>query len=778
MKKIFLRTVYTALWTSIISSLLFIPAATFAEAQVVQNQKNSPEVASFLPIDLNQLTIGTQKAVADYVLRAVNTITFAQGKHAAFFDFRSHFEDVAFKLMNKAFWTVVGYNPDPSSAYTFGEKKESEKVRITLINGMLNAHSNAEENAKLVSELHGSAKVHYLYSASHGFTADLLRVLFAKSGFATPSARLLAGKWRALIKEMGGETNGGKIIHYAHSLGGAETYLALRLLTEDERKMISVRTFGSASLIDEGSCRDVINYVSTYDAIPAIDFMRYLQGRLGNRAEVQFLQSQNCIPMADHLLGGGTYKTRLTELGKKFQEEYDTNNLLSKDCCPQKKTVQKSVHAKKGQSSSNKMTSSDKRREIIQKVKGQIQAKNYPLLGKTLAEAVNESFTLVHLKKLAEKIGCKPLKRAIRAARNILQKDANLGLKIGELVQLALFIETDLTRFKEQKKYYLREHETQMPRIIEYDPISRQTFIHLGERNIPMLGAGFHKRVTKSILYDKKNPDIVANCRTTTADEKEMKYLQKMQGTPGIVEGLAFIKHTQQKEQEDKLEIILKLYNSKTLRHIYYNGTLKFSLSEKMNMALDLLKGIEKVHKLGLIHRDLHTGNYLVDVQPGMNGLTRSVIVAITDFGGACLKKECAGLQPQAFRWYLAPESFFFQEMEGDDYLCTDIYALGCVFYEIFYEKDPAWFDDKYYVNLYADEMTKRVDQQALVQLLQISTKERREALRIKQLTTLLTPEERFEVLILRMVHADAKERGKAKLLRAEMEQIVTQIAQ
>ena len=391
-----------------------------------------------VPANVSRLASGTSKAFEDFFGKSLQTITFSQGRLGWFFDFRNHFEDVAFKVMNKAFWTLIGYNPDPSSSYNFGEIQASDKVRLTLINGILNTHSNVMGNAKLISEFHGNVQVQYLYAASNGFTGDLLRALFLKVGFTSPQARLLASTWRDLIKDMGGVNAGGRIIHYAHSLGGADTYQALSLLSEDERKMIRVATFGSASLIGESNAASVVNYVSTHDAIPCVDTVNYVQGRLGQRKNIVFLESQNGIPVADHLLGSATYRTTLEELGRKFQEEFLKTPLTAKFLlnAPDKQALAKKAPGKTKQA---KETPQD----LHQKIKGQMQAKNFTLLGKTVGQVMGPSFTLKQLKAIADELHCEQVKRALKAVKTISEKDKELGLKLGELVQLAIFIETD-----------------------------------------------------------------------------------------------------------------------------------------------------------------------------------------------------------------------------------------------------------------------------------------------------------------------------------------------
>ncbi len=251
--------------------------------------------------------------------KSSSTITFAQKQLDWFFDVRSHFEDLAFKIIDKGFWILLGYNPDKTHQGKWnGEIEGHPKIFITQINGILSAYSDATDYANMISQTHGGMPVHYVYAATQGFTTDIIRCIFAKMGIVSEQAKLLAKLWKKLIQEMGGCRGQGKIIHYAHSLGGTDTYNALKRLSPEERKHVHIITFGSASLIPEDN---VINYIAFRDAIPYFDPIGYISAIMGTRPNVNFIGSRNGIPLVDHLLFGETYRGILEELGAQFQKE-------------------------------------------------------------------------------------------------------------------------------------------------------------------------------------------------------------------------------------------------------------------------------------------------------------------------------------------------------------------------------------------------------------------------------------------------------------------------
>ncbi|MDB6081158.1 MAG: hypothetical protein JWO53_430 [Chlamydiia bacterium] len=714
-----------------------------------------------LPINMQVLQKQVNESILDMYNKTIQTVTFARGQLKGFLDFRSHFEDAAFKIMNKTVWTLFGYNPDPTSMHFVDGGKVSDNVRITFINGILNTYANATDTAKLISELHGSTAVHYLYAASSGFTADILRSIFAKIGFSTPQARLLADTWKKLIKELGGVTSGGRVIHYAHSLGGIDTYRALGLLTEEERAMLHITTFASPSLIEEGACHYVKNYVSTNDLIPLFSPLRYREAKKGTGKNVTFLESEDKIPFRDHSLVQEPYRTTLEELGRKFQQEYlSSSGLLSKSHSKSTKKKKRTTHSASPLIQETAFTASEK-------ISKAILSKNYQALRKYISLNVPHVVTYQELQSIAVQLHFEPLLLAMQATDAIFQIETNLGLKREDVLQLALFIESDLKVWITEKRYYLTKSKTGLARTIEYDPKSRNTFIHLGTEGIEKIGEGWHKVVTKSILYSSEKPEIVANCRTSLEDKEEMNIIKSLQGIPGIVQGKAFITHRKNKTHEDKLEIILKLYNGGSLHRLQYLKDQKFSLVEKMKIALDLLTGLSGMHAKGLIHRDLHSGNHLLDISYYPGGV-RKIDAAITDFGKTLPKDQCPGQEVQAYRWYMPPEGFFPNKMKADDYFYSDVYAIGCVFYAFYHEQPPIWFQDDLFKNLYdKSDKKKKIDQQRHIRYLLQTTDERREVLYQKRDS--LTFEEKFEYLILQMLSLNPRDRGTAESLRQEL---------
>lgn len=247
---------------------------------------------------------------------------------------RNSIDERARNFLGEVQLLLLGYGLDESTVDVTGNGEVSDKVRVTLINGILNRYQAHMENANEVSKLHGGENVHYIFHATGGWTWDMLNCVLAKFGVVTTYSRRLAQKWKILIQEMGGTEGGGKIVHYAHSLGAVDTACARNLLTPEEQKMIYVYTFGSPKMIDEKGYGGAQNYASWRDGVTWYAVYGYAKSLMTGRGSFQFVGSPMGIPLIDHGFLGHGYYPILHHLGTQFQQEYgitlETENELNK----------------------------------------------------------------------------------------------------------------------------------------------------------------------------------------------------------------------------------------------------------------------------------------------------------------------------------------------------------------------------------------------------------------------------------------------------------------
>jgi eukaryotic-like serine/threonine-protein kinase len=124
--------------------------------------------------------------------------------------------------------------------------------------------------------------------------------------------------------------------------------------------------------------------------------------------------------------------------------------------------------------------------------------------------------------------------------------------------------------------------------------------------------------------------------------------------------------------------VVMELIEGETLEDVLVRGPLQFD--DFLRFAQQSLQAIVAAHALGLIHRDLKPGNFMV-TRPSADAVFQ---VKILDFG---LAKYLDAPQPQSIDHfnslmgsvhYMAPEQF--QRLPIDHR--TDLYSLGCIFYE------------------------------------------------------------------------------------------------
>jgi serine/threonine protein kinase len=124
--------------------------------------------------------------------------------------------------------------------------------------------------------------------------------------------------------------------------------------------------------------------------------------------------------------------------------------------------------------------------------------------------------------------------------------------------------------------------------------------------------------------------------------------------------------------------VVMELVEGETLEEVLARGPLQFV--DFHRFAHQTLEAVVAAHAVGLIHRDLKPGNFMIS-RAANAGLFS---VKILDFG---LAKYLDAPKPQSMDHlnslmgsvhYMAPEQF--QRLPLDHR--TDLYSLGCIFYE------------------------------------------------------------------------------------------------
>ena len=173
-----------------------------------------------------------------------------------------------------------------------------------------------------------------------------------------------------------------------------------------------------------------------------------------------------------------------------------------------------------------------------------IKEGKWRVLGYMCKKALDEHMPTAKLQELAHEHECLPMENAIKAAKRLKNISKGLRLSFGELFEIAFFIETSLATEVEHHGPYLSRLRTGLAKTIEFDPTTKHTFIHLGLGKGSKIGSGRKKVVTKSFLYHKNHPQVVAHCVTETPMPEEIAALKEVHNLPGMMKMLTHTERT------------------------------------------------------------------------------------------------------------------------------------------------------------------------------------------------------------------------------------------
>jgi serine/threonine protein kinase len=371
--------------------------------------------------------------------------------------------------------------------------------------------------------------------------------------------------------------------------------------------------------------------------------------------------------------------------------------------------------------------------------------------------------TFEELQAVARDVQSTSFSHALEASQKCVRLHRGLGLSLHELVALSFFCEVLLEKQSTSRDSYFFVKNTGLSRDVEYDPKTNYCFIHLSTGTTHIVGGGAKKEVTRSILYDKNHPKLVARCMQKSGFGNEVKMTKSLQGEKGVVQFRAYTKQNINGIRYHTL--FCKLYKNNTIASIFNDEQASFTFREKLAMAYSVVCGLEEMKKKGLVHRDLHTHNFLLNITKDKKTKNRKIDLVIADFGLARFAKKTKNKRAHGDSKYSPPEAFL-KPLEGSDYFKTDLFAVGCVLYRLYYEKIPSWQLTEYPKSApHPKERAKR-----LYALIEEDTGQRRRLLDMKKRQTRLTSQEELESVILDMVHPLAKKRISAERAKSRLE--------
>lgn len=202
-----------------------------------------------------------------------------------------------------------------------GDRQLHPSLRIVYVNGILTSSEECQREAGIISRIFNDSRVHYTYSPSGGVYGDIKRMANALfRGVTLVAAQQLATNIKERIKDLNENSTGfnstdfnstdfgdRRVIVMCHSGGGILMKIACSvLLSEEERKMVAVYSFGSAVIFSDKTVSHAVNYVSRSDYVPS--FCTLIQGYFwSNPGPIVKLGSAWRSPLAAHCMAGREY---------------------------------------------------------------------------------------------------------------------------------------------------------------------------------------------------------------------------------------------------------------------------------------------------------------------------------------------------------------------------------------------------------------------------------------------------------------------------------------
>jgi len=310
-----------------------------------------------------------------------------------------------------------------------------------------------------------------------------------------------------------------------------------------------------------------------------------------------------------------------------------------------------------------------------------------------VANLVSQGFdsseiSLAHLETIADIYPLSPFATAFKATSAILSLPEPTGLTAEIAFSIAFFAETSLPDEIAQKTLYW--NKDRFGRELQYDSKTKSFFIHLGTYGIPPLGEGRKKIVTKTLLYNKENFEVMARGLTPFDVKEEMEAMKQLRNLPGVLQAEALMKHKDAKTTPKMMTIVTKIYHPGSLNDVIKKSSWHLTLKERLQIANDILTGLASIHSKGLVHRDLGARNYFVDIIGSKPG-SRIIKAVVADMGRTIPISRAARKPVQGNRSYLPPEAIDRNNMVGEDYYKSDLFATGCVLWALCFEKSPPW---------------------------------------------------------------------------------------
>lgn len=285
---------------------------------------------------------------------------------------------------------------------------------------------------------------------------------------------------------------------------------------------------------------------------------------------------------------------------------------------------------------------------------------------------------------------------------------------IGSELATAKTLNTELER-DARTKAILDRHFKHLPiTIMSTNEGTSLSLLGTANEEAGKLGAGVFKTVCKVVKVETGKTYALAAARMDSelrireardSLEVESSLLMQLKGSKGVLPIDHVVTYTNAKGEMAK-GMILHLCNKGSLGKLIFNEA-KYDNSDEgfidhLDIWEDILEGIKYSHEKGIINNDLKPDNILLETYKYKEKTRLKAYVS--DFGLAYkpLRNEqdvCSDIwNERGTPIYWAPEMIDHFINRNNPFLReigkpADLFAAGCIIYELLYKKDPPWFN-------------------------------------------------------------------------------------
>ena len=187
----------------------------------------------------------------------------------------------------------------------------------------------------------------------------------------------------------------------------------------------------------------------------------------------------------------------------------------------------------------------------------------------------------------------------------------------------------------------------------------------LGEGGMGVVYKAEDTKLMRTVALKFLPPEI------TRDQDTKKRFVQEAQAASALQHNNICAIHAIDETDDGQMFICMAYYDGETLREKIKRGPLP--LEEAIGTAMDIAAGLSKAHEAGMVHRDVKPANLV---------LTSDGVVKVVDFGLAKLagatRVTKTGTTVGTVA-YMSPEQARGEEVDHR----SDIFSLGCVFYEL-----------------------------------------------------------------------------------------------